>query len=79
MNRLLALVLAVSVAGCTASAQANITIGHPGTPKVDNRVVERLVCEDNVAAAQALLEKKGFDDATVIERIENARIKCENR
>lgn len=79
MKRLLALVLAASVAGCTASASANITIGHPGVPKVDNRVVERLVCEGNIAAAQALLEKKGFDDATVIERIVDARVKCENR
>lgn len=79
MKRLLALVLAVSVAGCSVSAAANITIGHPKNPKVDHKVVTALVCAERVAEAEDLLAKKGFDDASIIESIENAKIKCEKR
>lgn len=79
MKRLMAVVLAVCVAGCSVSATANITIGHPNNPNADRKVVERLVCKGQVPDAESLLLKKGFDDGSIIEAIENAKIKCEKQ
>jgi hypothetical protein len=69
--------LVLSLAGCSVSAAANITIGHPNKPSVNQKVIERFVCRGEFIAAESLMLDKGYDHATAIETIENAKIKCE--
>lgn len=79
MKHILILVIAASGYGCAVHATADIVVGHPDRPSADMKAIAHLVCRGDISAAESVLADRGYDRASIIEKIEDARIKCEKK
>lgn len=79
MKKLLIAVLIVACSGCVIDANVRMQLGKTHAPSADLVTVERLVCRGDITGAEGVLTARGYDAASMIEAIERAKIKCEEK